>query len=81
MKSRVSYLMVFVRSSAYFVGESCNFPLGMQSGEIESKQLTSSSDFSKYHTAARGRIGITPDKNGEMLFYNHKYNQNQTVIM
>ncbi|KAK3699402.1 hypothetical protein QZH41_018563 [Actinostola sp. cb2023] len=48
-----------------FKSMSCDFPLGMQNGAIQNEQLTSSSDFSKYHTAARGRVGTVPDANGQ----------------
>ena len=37
----------------------------MQNGEIKVSQLSSSSDFTKYHTAARGRLGLTPDQSGK----------------
>ncbi|XP_031554877.1 uncharacterized protein LOC116291804 isoform X2 [Actinia tenebrosa] len=47
-----------------FEGKSCSFPLGMQDGTIKDEQLSSSSDYSMYHSAARGRLGNTPKQNG-----------------
>lgn len=46
-------------------GKSCGFALGMQDGKIKDEQLSSSSDYSMYHSAARGRLGNSPKQNGE----------------
>ncbi|XP_048589005.1 uncharacterized protein LOC5518116 isoform X2 [Nematostella vectensis] len=43
---------------------SCRAAVGIQSGAIQDSQMTSSSEFSKFHTASRGRLQNTASSGG-----------------